>query len=47
MNKWFEQTEGRQPNIVSSRVRLTRNLDQYRFPNSLNSTESEGLVKRL
>ena len=47
MNKWFEQIEGRQPNIVSSRVRLTRNLEQYRFPNSLNARESEELVKRL
>ena len=32
MRKWFEQTENRQPNIVSSRVRLVRNWDQYRFP---------------
>ncbi len=47
MRKWFEQTENRQPNIVSSRVRLVRNWDQYRFPKSLSPAESEELVKRL
>lgn len=47
MLKWFEQTEGHQPNIVSSRVRLVRNWDQYRFPKSLSAAESEELVKRL
>ncbi|MDO5350498.1 MAG: ATP--guanido phosphotransferase [Lachnospiraceae bacterium] len=47
MLKWFEQMEGHQPNIVSSRVRLVRNWDQYRFPKSLSAAESEELVKRL
>lgn len=47
MLKWFEQTESHQPNIVSSRVRLVRNWDQYRFPKSLSAAESETLVKRL
>lgn len=47
MRKWFEQTENHQPNIVSSRIRLARNWDQYRFPQSLSAMESEELVKRL
>ncbi len=47
MLKWFEQTEDKEPNVVSSRIRLVRNWDQYRFPKSLSPAESEELVKRL
>ncbi len=47
MNKWFEQRESGQPNVVSSRIRLARNWDKYRFPKSLTAQESEELVKRL
>ena len=47
MLKWFEQTQDKEPNVVSSRIRLVRNWDQYRFPKSLSPGESEELVKRL
>ncbi|HIQ75330.1 MAG TPA: ATP--guanido phosphotransferase [Candidatus Cottocaccamicrobium excrementipullorum] len=47
MLKWFEETEGKEPNIVSSRIRLVRNWDQYHFPKTLSPGESEELVKRL
>ncbi|MDO5415934.1 MAG: ATP--guanido phosphotransferase [Lachnospiraceae bacterium] len=47
MLKWFEQVSEGQPNIVSSRVRLVRNWEQYHFPKALSARESEELVKRL
>lgn len=47
MLKWFEQKAEGEPNIVSSRVRLVRNWDQYRFPKTLTSQEGEEVVKRL
>lgn len=47
MLKWFEQKAKGEPNIVSSRVRLVRNWDQYRFPKTLSSQEGEEVVKRL
>ncbi len=47
MLKWFEQETKDEPNIVSSRVRLVRNWDQYRFPKTLSDREGEELVKRL
>ena len=47
MLKWFEQETKDEPNIVSSRVRLVRNWDQYRFPKTLTPQEGEELVKRL
>lgn len=47
MHRWFEQIAEGQPNIVSSRIRLARNWDQYRFPKTLTPRESEELVKRL
>lgn len=47
MVKWFEQKAESEPNIVSSRVRLVRNWDQYRFPKTLSDREGEELVKRL
>lgn len=48
MNKWFEnvnQTRGE--NFISSRVRLTRNWDEYAFPNRLNVQQAGELVGRL
>lgn len=47
MLKWFEQKAEGQPNVVSSRIRLVRNWDQYRFPKTLSPAESEEMVKRL
>lgn len=47
MLKWFEQETKDEPNIVSSRVRLVRNWDQYRFTKTLTPQEGEELVKRL
>lgn len=47
MLKWFEQTGPARPAIVSSRVRLVRNLDQYVFPSRLSRGDSMELLHKL
>ena len=47
MMKWFEQTGRERPGIISSRVRLVRNWDQYPFPSRLSEKESAEMVRRL
>ncbi len=47
MMKWFEQTGRKRPGIISSRVRLVRNWDQYPFPSRLSEKESAEMIRRL
>lgn len=47
MLKWFEQVDAKRPAIISSRVRLVRNWDQYAFPAKLPPKESEEMIHRL
>ncbi|MDD3252161.1 MAG: ATP--guanido phosphotransferase [Lachnospiraceae bacterium] len=47
MLKWFEQVDTKRPVIVSSRVRLVRNWDQYAFPARLSPKESTEMIHRL
>lgn len=47
MIKWFEQAGRERPGIISSRVRLVRNWDQYPFPTRLSEKESEEMIRRL
>lgn len=47
MLKWFEQTDAGRPGVVSSRIRLTRNCQDYAFPAKLDEKESSDLVHRL
>ncbi|MFT4104237.1 MAG: ATP--guanido phosphotransferase [Lacrimispora sp.] len=47
MLKWFEQTDGGRPGIISSRVRLARNWQEYKFPAKLENKESTEMVRRL
>ena len=47
MLKWFEQVDRERPGIVSSRVRLVRNWDQYAFPSRLTPKEGMELIHRL
>ena len=47
MMKWFEQTGRERPGIISSRVRLVRNWDQYPFPSRLSEKESAEMIRRL
>ena len=45
--KWFEHTDQTDPDIISSRIRLVRNLDACKFPSKLSEEESRDMVTRL
>lgn len=47
MLRWFERAETSSGNVVYSRVRLARNWDAYRFPQTLSDEEGREVVKRL
>ena len=47
MNKWFEVTGKPQGIVVSSRVRLARNIDGFAFPEKLNTGERRKLIDTL
>lgn len=47
MGKWFEEVKNDSSNIISSRVRLSRNWEEYKFPSRLEEAEARALVKRL
>lgn len=47
MGKWFEEMSPDQSNIVSSKVRLARNLSEYVFPSRSSDEAGEELLKRL
>ena len=47
MHRWFEQTPAGRPGIISSRIRLARNLQEYSFPAKLDEKESGEMVHRL
>lgn len=47
MGKWYEEMVTDKPNIVSSKVRLARNWNEYVFPARLSEQESRELLKRL
>ena len=47
MAKWFEEVDKAKPNVVSSRVRLARNWDEYAFPQKLSSKQSQEMIRRL
>ncbi len=47
MMRWFEEVSSERPAIVSSRVRLVRNWNQYVFPSRLTPEDSAELVQRL
>ena len=48
MPKWYEQVR-MDPgnNYVSSRVRLSRNWADYKFPNRLSTAEAEEMLRRI
>ncbi|MCL2235205.1 MAG: ATP--guanido phosphotransferase [Defluviitaleaceae bacterium] len=45
--KWFEQAEVDQSTIISSRVRLARNLDKYVFPTRLNPATAKHTLEDI
>ncbi len=47
MLKWFEQVDKERPGIISSRIRLVRNWDQYAFPSRLTQKEGMEMIHRL
>ena len=47
MTKWFEEVKNDPSNIVSSRVRLSRNWEEYRFPSRLDGEEARMMISRL
>lgn len=47
MTRWFDEGAGMGSAVVSSRVRLVRNWDQYRFPSRMTSGESAEMIRRL
>jgi len=48
MNKWYQNNPHDYPGVImSSRVRLARNLSQYPFPNRLNDQDSLTLVNDM
>lgn len=47
MLRWFEKTDEKRPGVISSRIRLVRNWEEYKFPAMLGTQESEEMVRRL
>ncbi len=47
MTKWFEQVDPERPAVISSRVRLVRNLSEYAFPSRLSQEKSVEMIRRL
>lgn len=47
MLRWFECVDQGRPGIISSRVRLVRNWNQYPFPSRLSQKESLEMIHRL
>lgn len=47
MKKWYEQTDGERPAVVSSRVRLVRNWNRYVFPERMTETDSLDMIRQL
>jgi protein arginine kinase len=45
--KWFEEVDKEQPGVISSRVRLVRNWEEYAFPSRLPAKDSEEMIRRL
>lgn len=47
MLRWFEQTDEERPHVISSRIRLVRNIEGAAFPAKLSEKEGKDLVCRL
>lgn len=47
MLRWFEETDSSRPGVISSRIRLARNWQDYEFPAKLGGKESGEMVHRL
>lgn len=47
MSKWFEEASAAGSNVISSRIRLTRNWSEYVFPSRLSEEAAREMVGRL
>lgn len=47
MTTWFEGSGIEEDVVVSTRVRIARNLDNYRFPQRMSIEESEKLTQEV
>lgn len=47
MTRWFEEVKNDPANIVSSRVRLARNWDAYKFPCRMADDEARTMISRI
>lgn len=47
MTKWFEKVDHSRLNVISSRVRLARNWDEYAFPHKLTDRQSQEMIRRM
>ena len=47
MVKWVDGTGFEEDVVVSTRIRLARNLINYKFPQKMNIDESEKLTQRV
>ena len=47
MNKWFEVTGKPQGIVVSSRIRLARNIEGHVFPGKMQESEKQALLREL
>lgn len=47
MLKWYEETGDNEDIVISSRVRLARNLSKYPFPVRLSKAQAKGLLEEL
>ncbi len=47
MLRWFEQTDNSRPGVISSRIRLVRNWQDYKFPAKLEEKESVEMIRKL
>ena len=47
MKKWFEEPGKEEDVVVSTRIRIARNLKNYRFPQRMNIEESEKLTQEV
>ena len=47
MTKWFEGSGPEEDVVVSTRIRIARNLEGYRFPHRMSIDESEKLTQEV
>lgn len=47
MMRWYEEVKNDPSNVISSRVRLARNWEEYKFPARLEETEARIMIGRL